>query len=212
MSTWEHQLWPKEVSKQTAKLTTEDFVRLEGIRKDSSCIQDFQWRRMEMDRLHCHDESHWSGDVETRNEARQAEPATWTDGVELKHCCCSRARASVSATSRTKSDKLHISDLQAAAARNDISYMCTATGHRCWPVADEIQGGKAKTVGAALRAIFDVVGKRESCHPAEERQEILSSRHLHHNTAVQKSANQEDDHVHRPQWCARSWPTQGWNI
>ena len=42
---------------------------------------------------------------------------------------------------------------------NDISNKCWAAGHRFWPIVHEVEGGMAKGVDAAKRAISEAVGK-----------------------------------------------------
>ncbi len=62
---------------------------------------------------------------------------------------------------------------RAKASRNDISNKCIAAGYRFWPVVHEVQGGTSKVADAALRAICEAVGERESREPADVRQELL---------------------------------------
>ena len=61
----------------------------------------------------------------------------------------------------------------AEAARNDISNKCWAAGYRFWLLVHEIQGGMAKGADAAMRAICEAVGKRESLDAATVRVECM---------------------------------------
>ena len=62
---------------------------------------------------------------------------------------------------------------EAKKSRNNTEALCAEAGYRFWPVVHEVQGGMSKAADAAIRAISQAVGERESREPGDVRRELL---------------------------------------
>ncbi len=62
---------------------------------------------------------------------------------------------------------------EAKKSRNNTEALCAEAGYRFWPVVHEVQGGTSKAADAAIRAISQAVGERESREPGDVRRELL---------------------------------------